>query len=225
LSIEKEGSVRVVAPARLSLTQIDAFVQRRSGWIFRNLDALRQAKQGHSGCDFTTGSRLYYLGESYSLRVTCDDGARSGCALAQGEVVVTLDSADLSPSAMTQATRLEVLLWYKKQARREFEARLGRWADRLGVAYARTIVTKPEKRWGSCNVRGDIRLNWRLIMLPAPLIDYVAAHELCHIRHKNHAAPFWRLLGTVMPDYKERRRQLRAWERKGEQVLLPRVWT
>ncbi len=79
----------------------------------------------------------------------------------------------------------------------------------LGVRYRKLMLTEPERQWGSCNAQNVIRLNWRLIMAPLSLIDYVAAHELCHVPHKNHGPRFWRMLEKSMPDYKARRRQLR----------------
>ncbi len=65
------------------------------------------------------------------------------------------------------------------------------------------------KRWGSCDSRGRIRLNWRIIQAPMRLVDYVVVHELVHLLHKNHTKEYWALLGRVMPDYEKRREELR----------------
>ena len=81
-------------------------------------------------------------------------------------------------------------------------------AKRLGVKPPPIHVVDQSKRWGSCDTRGHIRLNWRLIMAPIALIGYVVAHELCHLRERNHSHRFWRALETVMPDYEARVRRL-----------------
>jgi len=134
--------------------------------------------------------------------------------LQNGAIKINIPDAALSPKVLREEAHLELMLWYKKQARRVFQERMAYWAGLLDVNPGRLIVTNPSRRWGSCNAKDDIRLNWRLIMAHPALLDYVAAHELCHIRHKNHARAFWRCLAAVMPDYKIRRQELRVWEKK-----------
>jgi hypothetical protein len=78
----------------------------------------------------------------------------------------------------------------------------------LGIATPTVHVVDQSKRWGSCDARGRIRLNWRLIMAPMSLVDYVIAHEACHVLEHNHSRRFWRSLETIMPDYEARVRRL-----------------
>lgn len=215
LLVEPGGGVRVMAPMGLSLKKIERFVQERTSWIWHRLHLL----QSHSVsskpvCDFSDGAKVFFRGSPYRLRV-CAQGKPFGCFLDGEALVVNLPEGGLSLASQQEETKLELSLWYKKQARRVFQERLGFWAERLGVGYKRLVVSSASKRWGSCNARGDIRLNWRLIMTPPDLLDYVAVHELCHIRYKNHAAVFWRFVASVMPDYKERRKRLRSWEPAG----------
>lgn len=73
----------------------------------------------------------------------------------------------------------------------------------------RVIIADQQKRWGSCNARGTIRLNWRIIQAPMRLVDYVVLHELVHLRHRGHARDYWQGVGKVMPDYERRREDLR----------------
>ena len=79
----------------------------------------------------------------------------------------------------------------------------------LGTPVPRVIVADQQKRWGSCNQRGTIRLNWRIIQAPMRLIDYVVVHELVHLRHRGHGRDYWQAIGRVMPDYERRREELR----------------
>ncbi|HEY6869119.1 MAG TPA: M48 family metallopeptidase, partial [Novosphingobium sp.] len=80
----------------------------------------------------------------------------------------------------------------------------------LGCGPRSISVVDQSKRWGSCDAQGRIRLNWRLVMAPVSLIDYVLAHEACHIQEHNHSRQFWRKLETIMPDYEQRIRRLDA---------------
>jgi len=160
---------------------------------------------------FVDGETFFHLGEAVALRVTQDEAVALGC-LREGDALRVNLAAALSAQNLREEARLELLLWYKREARRDFRERLAVWAARLDVGHGRMIVTSPRRRWGSCNYRNDIRLNWRLMLLPPTLIDYVVAHELCHVRHKHHGKSFWAELAGVMPDWKTRRQCLRQWE-------------
>jgi predicted metal-dependent hydrolase len=86
---------------------------------------------------------------------------------------------------------------------------VARWAARFDVRPASVLVREAPKRWGSCDARGNLRLNWRVVQATPRLIDYVVTHELVHLRHQHHTAAFWATLGRVMPDYEQRRADLR----------------
>ncbi len=83
-------------------------------------------------------------------------------------------------------------------------------APGLGVAPRAIRIGNQKTLWGSCSARGVISLNWRLLAAPRPIFEYVVVHELCHLRERNHGPRFWRLVGNVLPDYRERR----AWPRR-----------
>ena len=82
------------------------------------------------------------------------------------------------------------------------------WRPKAGVPLPRVIVAKQRRRWGSCDQRGTIRLNWRIIQAPMRLVDYVVVHELVHLRHRGHGRDYWQAVGRVMPDYERRREDL-----------------
>lgn len=82
------------------------------------------------------------------------------------------------------------------------------YSQQLGWAPQAVYIRDQRSRWGSCNLKGELRFNWRLMMAPSPLLDYVVAHEVCHLLIFDHSPAFWRLLGKIMPDYEERRRRL-----------------
>jgi len=82
------------------------------------------------------------------------------------------------------------------------------WATKLDVPFPRLLIREPKKRWGSCHPSGIVRLNWRILQAPLRLVDYVVAHELCHLLHEGHGRAFWATLGHAMPDYEARRARL-----------------
>ena len=105
--------------------------------------------------------------------------------------------------------RAAVELWYREAARHHALARIIHFAPLVGRAPKQIRIGGQKTRWGSCSARGTISLNWRLMLVPADLFDYVIAHELCHLIAPHHKPSFWRELARVMPDYEARRLTLR----------------
>ncbi len=99
--------------------------------------------------------------------------------------------------------------WYIARAREAFNDRMGHFSQVMGVNASAMSVRSQKRRWGSCSSNGHISLNWKLVMAPPAIIDYVVAHELCHLMHRNHGADFWNALGHGMPDYAARRKWLK----------------
>ena len=100
--------------------------------------------------------------------------------------------------------------WYRREAATWFAGRVEHYAPRLGVRPSRVTIRGQRSRWGSCSGKGTVSLNWRLMMVPSALADYVVVHELCHLRHMAPSPRFWAMVGDVVPDYRERRRSLNA---------------
>ncbi|WP_309859018.1 SprT family zinc-dependent metalloprotease [Deinococcus soli (ex Cha et al. 2016)] len=156
---------------------------------------------------FVSGESLRLLGRPYLLRVV--DGDQCGVELRGTRVFVTArDRYDV------QAALEE---WFKEKAIAIFTERVAYWAQRLGVTHGEVLLRSQKTRWGSCDRSGNLRLNWRLVMAPMSLIDYVLAHELAHLRVPDHSPAFWSVLRGVMPDYQARRSQL---DRDGAQFTL-----
>lgn len=102
-----------------------------------------------------------------------------------------------------------VQAWLMRQAKRLFTERLDHFAPRLGVQWRKLALSNAGTRWGTAHSDGTIRLNWRLVHFRMPVIDYVVAHELSHLRVMDHSPRFWDTVATVVPDYARLRGQLR----------------
>lgn len=111
---------------------------------------------------------------------------------------------------------------YREEARRYFTQRTRYWAERMGVTFGRITIREQKTRWGSCSRQGNLNFNWRLILAPPPVIDYVIVHELAHRLHLNHSPAFWATVGRHLPDFARHRRWLkenghRLWQYTGEE--------
>jgi len=114
----------------------------------------------------------------------------------------------LPPAAEPQQIRDVVQSWLQRQAKQVFEERCQHFAAALGVTMKRLSLSSAQTRWGSATADGSIRLNWRLIHFGLPVIDYVVAHELAHLREMNHSPAFWEVVRSVVPDFASARKSL-----------------
>ena len=88
-----------------------------------------------------------------------------------------------------------------QKAKDIFPRRVAYFADRMGVAYGRITIREQKTRWGSCSGAGNLNFNWKLVLMPPEVLDYVVVHELCHLKEMNHSKAFWDEVGKVMPNY------------------------
>jgi predicted metal-dependent hydrolase len=208
--VERDASLHVLAPTSASVRAVTKVLQKRAAWIAKELEDRKQVNEQE---DYIDGAFFTYLGHVYKLKVTQGENKKRACYITPHVLHVHVPYEGLSGKDVREEVKLEILLWIKKRAKVKLKKRLDLWAERLDVTYKKMIVTDPSQRWGSCSVDNIIRLNWRLMLAPLPLLDYVVAHELSHVRHKNHSVRFWNFLAKGMPDYQERRQNLRRIER------------
>lgn len=203
-SVGPEGLV-VRAPSWVPLRDVDLAVQEKAAWILAKLQQFRERQAAHvrQAVAWVDGAELPYLGRTVRLCVV-DRGAHMPLTVADDQVHL-----HLPPHPSDTQVREAAESWFKKKARPLFEARLSHYAPQLGVQWQRLSLSSARTRWGSAGIDGHIRLNWRLIHLPLTQIDYVVVHELAHLREMNHSPRFWDVVGQVMPDFRERRQQLR----------------
>lgn len=99
--------------------------------------------------------------------------------------------------------------WLRTEGAAIFRRKIEVWADKVQVNYGHVSIKDQKTRWGSCSGKGNLNFNWRLLMMPEPIMDYVIVHELAHRREMNHSPRFWKIVGEYIPDYQERRQWLK----------------
>jgi len=204
--IDDDG-LRVTAPRRVTLAEVDNAIRAKQRWILTKLHERgerRQQRLQKPPLRWVDGAQLPYMGGEITLRLT--EAVRSHCVFdpQSGEL-----SVGVTPGLSELQLKERVRLWYHAEASRVFEERLDLYAQRMRLSYNAFALSSAGTRWGSCTSAGNIRLNWRLIHYPLNLIDYVVAHELAHLREMNHSPRFWATVGAVYPDYDGARLALR----------------
>lgn len=200
LSIDHRG-LRVGAPRRASLLEVEALILRHGEWVAQKLDEWRSRRRPDP-LRIVDGVQLPWLGARLEVRLAL--GANR--AVWGGPEASALTLCLRSPAEAGRV--LEKAL--RDRARELFLERLAHYAAPLGLAVPRLTLSAARTRWGSCSLKSGIRLNWRLLHFPLPVIDYVVAHELAHLREMNHGPRFWSIVEQLYPDYKAARAELKS---------------
>jgi predicted metal-dependent hydrolase len=202
-----EGVV-LVAPLSATVSRLDRVVHDKAAWIVDRLRHVSELENQPGAKEFVTGETFYYLGRSFRLKVQAT--ARTDTArLERGWLQVPVSNRVVQEQR-ARLVRAALEDWCIEKAEARLPERVAQLAARFNLEPQAVLVRYQAKRWASCDDHGTLRFNWRIIQAPMRLVDYVVAHELAHLRHKNHTKPYWALLGKVMPDYEQRRADLRV---------------
>ena len=214
ISIEiAQAQVVVRAPYFVAKADIENFVREKSLWVQRKLAQQEQQVSDLPSYTFANGSLMPFLGEPLTLVVHTQpkaDVVRYGDKL----LVILSTCGRVSPE---EQTRRLVSRWYQEQALAVLQAKTDAAVAQLGTKHLGITLKATRSKWGHCTARGAIQYNWQILLAPEPIVDYLVAHEVSHLRHHNHSPDFWHVVASICPDYKARRAWLKA---HGMQLIL-----
>ena len=197
LSLPHSGMPVLTLPPGGRWSDAQAFLQRQSGWLAERLEAAQ------APVSFAHGVLVPLRGVPHRIIATGKLRGRVEPGELDGEKLLFVPG-----EAAHHARRL--VDWLKSEAARELKLRSAYHAERLGVVVASITMRDQASRWGSCSSRGSLNYNWRLILAPACVLDYVAAHEVAHLVEMNHSAAFWATVKRTLPDMERGRAWLKA---------------
>ena len=206
------GQVCLVIPKKLTQQRIDEILVKKARWIEKKLYE-NELHELPSAKTYVDGEIFTYLGENY--RLSCKEGEQVGVRLKGGELrsVVQLDLSDVAES---QIHREQIEDWYEQRAFEVLKKRTLMHAEALKVHPKSLKVKNYKSRWGSCSAKGDIRYNWKIVIAPRKIVDYVIFHELSHLFYHDHSEHFWSQVEKYVPDYRESR----SWLKKNGPGLI-----
>lgn len=205
LEISGDASLIVRAPKRISLKYIQEIILKKRFWIQQKQKTALSKYKSFMPKEFVNGERFLYLGDTYRLSV--ED--------IENPPLVLNKEFRLSRTHLSKAKKV-FIEWYRRKAYKMINQRLKWYSYLSGLKYNKFNVTNARKRWGSCSIKGNLRISWKLIMAPLEIIDYVVIHELVHLQENNHSRKFWDRVKALMPDYKK----YRYWLRENENLLV-----
>jgi predicted metal-dependent hydrolase len=196
--------VEVVVPRRFPMREVPPFVEEKRPWIERTLQRMRQADFESPPPRLENWGEVPYLGERLILRVRVEPGRVRPHVARRGHHLHAA-VGESGPEPLRDALER----WYRRRARDEVATRLDRAARRAGVRYETLQIRGQRSRWASCSSSGAMSFNWRLLLAPEEILDYVIEHEVAHLEIHDHSDRFWDLLASREPRWSEYERWLR----------------
>jgi predicted metal-dependent hydrolase len=199
------GSAGVIvhAPLYLETAQIDAFVQSKSAWLQRQL---AQRQPAFPVFQLVDGAVLPCVDERLTLRIVHD---KLSAITAENNTLWLQLSARIKADNQQKQIRELVVGWYCAEALRYFSVRLDLFATLMRVNPRELLIKNWQTKWGSCDSTGQICLNWRLLLAPQWVSDYVVIHELAHLRQMNHSPAYWQIVAQYCPNWQQARDYLK----------------
>ena len=199
IMVDRVG-VQVISPSKKSVKQIENLVRTHSKWIYKKQLLVKREKRVE--ITFENGSRLPYLGKNYLLEIK--KSKSESFRFNNGKFLIRLNK--ISKSKIRKLYQE----WSKKNAFPVLEKSVKKYSRKIGIKTGKIILKNHKNRWGSVSKNGTLNFNKNLLRAPPKIIDYVTAHELCHLKIPNHSAAYWRLLEKVLPDYEDKKEWLKV---------------
>jgi len=203
-----EPQVILTAPKFAMAFEINRFLKSKQSWIEKHLDKALKKANLRPRPQYKNGDTFYYFGEPVSLVINTTHKKRPDVKIRGEKMYLTINDS-IAESKIPLYAKKAIQDYYRKKAEEAVHDRLQNFNEHYGFKYNRVTLRNQKSRWGSCTSRGNLNFNWRLIMAPIEVIDYVIVHELCHLKQMNHSKNFWNLVAEMVPKYKVYRKWLR----------------
>ena len=192
------GQVIVTVPSSISDIRLNQLIKSRTSWIKSRLK-IQTSIPVPKEKEFVNGESISYLGRNYRIKIT------------QGNPEVLLKNGYLNikiPKSVTEVEKRKtvrnlIVNWYETHALRGITKKISRFQQIFGVKPTSVTIKDFKTKWASCGLNGDLTFNWRILMAPNRVVDYVVAHELAHLIKHNHSEEFWKVLKKVIPDHEQ----------------------
>jgi len=197
IDVDLKG-ITVVIPED-KIIDSDKFLKEKSDWVLEKYDKINDYWARVPDRKFREGEEFPYLGEDYTIRLS--ENGSSG--FKNREILISKDK--------TERKEIKEVIeeMYRDKVREKIKDIIDKYSDQINEDYNKLYIRNQKTKWASCSSKKNLSFNWRLLMAPEEVIEYVVVHELLHLEEPNHSTKFWYRLGQILPDYKERRKWLK----------------
>ncbi len=199
LKMSSADCVEVTAPSRYPRCNIEKLLHKKTEWIMAQISRLATLAANPVNQSIAHGTQVLYQGQPYTLIIKY--AHKSAVTLTSNQIILEFPTVHTTDMSRDITTALKG--WYLDSANSLLAAKTAEWAARIEVTPIRIKLRDQKTRWGSCSSSGSINYNWRIVMAPPEVLDYLIIHELCHLRMPNHSQKFWQLVGQFSPNFKK----------------------
>jgi predicted metal-dependent hydrolase len=201
LEIHNDSGLIVIVPRRYRPEQIDDILEKKSRWVLNHLPGEKPSQIPLFRKEIDHGEKIRYMDKMIEVVVTKDVQQSTSAYLKDNRLFISC-----GPGTRGRAKILED--WYRNQAADVFKEKADRFQAEMGLRYNRIVIRGQRKRWASASPLGNLSINWKLLMAPEAVVDYVIMHELAHFKHMDHSKKFWAFLAGFCPDWRKYRKWL-----------------
>lgn len=196
LEIDSLGKLTIRAPKKATDKEIQQVLSEKQKWIItKQLSAKRKKPAAYN---FDTNDEYYFLGNKYPVQLSPEKN------------VIIFDGEKFIISEKYKEKLQEIMTkWYKDKALKLSSFLTDKYTDKLGIKHRNVKITSAKTRWGSCSSKKNININWRLVLAPLQVLEYVVAHEVAHLKYMDHSDSFWRTVEELQPGYKTYKKWLK----------------
>lgn len=207
IRLDENGNVFVRAPKGLDRRKIDKILSEKANWILTHQTTLQKLNKEREEKQYISGTIIFYKGRQYTLQI------HKVSVRKEEKIIIHKDNENelkmyLKNSEQEYVKKI-LEAWYKEEARKVLIEKVNYFGKFFCRAYGNIRIKTMKTRWGSCSAKGNLNFNWKIIMAPEEVIDYLVVHELSHLIEMNHSANFYKQLERVLPDYKVSRKWLK----------------
>lgn len=208
LSINIDKGFVVTTPKHLPITEVEQFLRQKQNWILKQMKRIEEQKQLRPNRLFKHGEEIEFLGKKYPLHIEKYAGQRIMCALRYDMLLIKIPDDTTDADEHPYAKRV-IDAWMRHQAKYYISKRVHELNRTIGFEYRRITIKDQKSKWGSCSRQKNLNFNFRLMMAPPEVVDYIIFHELMHLKELNHSKSFYTLLKKFCPNYREHEKWLK----------------
>lgn len=209
ISVEWLDGVRVSAPKTIETDELHSILYKKAPWILEKWNNFNEIVNPPEPKEYVSGEKFPYLGRNYRLKVNRkSEVTKPSLQFRNGKFIAQVPT-ECKELEQQEQLKKHFENWYRNHGEKKIKERLRIYCPKMDVVPTKVVLKDQKMRWGSCSTNSTIYLNWRIIMAPIPVIDYLLVHELAHIKYPNHSKDFWKFVRSTLPDYKERKEWLR----------------
>ena len=202
LEVRPETGLTVVIPRSYKPDQILGLLKEKKRWITDKLASYSHIEQSRSNKSLKNGDSVPYLGRDLKVDIRLSEKNIESVNLERNRLVINQTTGENGANLLLER-------WYRMQVAQLIEEKANEISTRMNLKYGRLAIRGQKTRWGSCSQKGNLNFNWKLIMMPEPVIDYVIIHELAHLKEMNHTKRFWLLVEQYCPQWRKQRKWLK----------------